>query len=711
MGGDDPHQARQHVDRLVEARVQVAEVERLVGLGTFDRRQPSFETQQAFVGQSDHPGAVALLGHARSIDAGRWRVNGVAAVVALVHPRGVRRWILIAVGVALGGSALALWIAARQATAILVRWQPELERRAGEIAGGPVTIGALSVALVPVAEVVLRDVAVGGARAATVERVSVRARWTPLLRGQVEVLGIEVDRPQIDLHRDAKGYEVVGVPRGAAVAGEAVEAARGALREHESLAVLLGLTLERVSVRDGSLRYQDPSRGLDLTVRDVGLDTRVVVAPRRVQMASLSGHATLADTPIAWQGHDATVDLEAGVATLPQLDVTVAGQALAATVRYEAASDTTVVTLDGDGVALAPLRPLLAQLAPGVAALEPRGTAAPHLHVAVVAADAVPHVDGTLRLTDATLATPAGPLAGIGGTFQVTADAAAAHLSTTDLALHWGEVPLRATVAADTTFTSAQIRQATLAVFGGTVAATGRFGIDTGRYDLDATAQDVDVAVALAALAPNAPRVVTGHVRRLTSQVGGVVGPTALATLRGNGRVEIADGRLLGTNLGQQVFKALDGVPLVGRAVRDALPPELEAVLTGDDTAMTALQANYTIADRVLRLTGVALGNRAFTVDGGGQLDFNGQLDFRGTFRLTPAVTAQLVARVQELKLVVDGDGRMSVPVRVSGPLNRLRVKPEFGGLGLPPATEQLLDRAQDMLRGLFGKRGGRDRK
>jgi uncharacterized protein involved in outer membrane biogenesis len=110
-----------------------------------------------------------------------------------------------------------------------------------------------------------------GERFVTLDRLDLKLRFLPLLRGRVEVSRLVLDRPQIMVERDAKGNlsvaDLIGGP------GAAPPAGPQAGRPAGGPSPLAALLVERIEVRRGSLTFRDravvPGREVTTTVNDL----------------------------------------------------------------------------------------------------------------------------------------------------------------------------------------------------------------------------------------------------------------------------------------------------------------------------------------------------------------------------------------------------------------------------------------------------------
>lgn len=149
---------------------------------------------------------------------------------------------------------------------------------------------------------------------------------------------------------------------------------------------------------------------------------------------------------------------------------------------------------------------------------------------------------------------------------------------------------------------------------------------------------------------------------------GNVAGEIALAApvageqpfigrLRGGGRLTARDGALTNIDLVKQI-EQVAGAAAGGKPQSGA-------------TTFKVVTADFTLSGGVAGLKRVALENPTMEARGGGRLNLAPPtVDLTLQATLTPDVSARL-ARARRTAFSIDGRGRMSVPVRISGPVTR----------------------------------------
>jgi len=573
-----------------------------------------------------------------------------------------------------------------------------------------------------------------------------------------------LERPQLTAVRDARGWNLATLGRGAAHARG--PHAGGGTRDDEDRR-LAAVVVALLDVRDGTLRLvdrrttppaeltvrhaavrasdlrvdapmrvhvtaaildDDPNLVVDASVGPLGdlpppaldavpLDLRVAlddldIGPLRAAAPGLRLPATIPDDAAILahahaQGTLATLTVD-GRAELAKLAAQVAGTVHASALPVAVDLRVETPRLDMDDVAM---------LLPALAAAEPSGTIDAHLQVrGPIARDAVPALTGTVGLQDVGL-----DAAGARGiTTTIRCDGNRIELPATRLQLG-GETPEVSGVARvdGPTIT---VERAHVDGFGGTVEATGRVEAPPGaplRLALQASARDVGVARLLALRNPGAAQPLDGRLQgevALTTSGGNA--RTLRRSLAGTARGRIVDGVLRDVNLADRVVESVTGIAGLAGLAPAKLRQQHPELFGAADTHFEELRASARLAGMVAQVDEAVMSGPGYVMQATGTMRLDGPLDLRGTFTAREGLTKDLVAAVHEARWLLDARGQLAIPFHLTGTPPKVRVEPDaslarralegalgdVGGAAKPgkprPSTEELLRRGLERLLG-----------
>ena len=208
-------------------------------------------------------------------------------------------------------------------------WKPELSAKVKEVSGRTLEVrGDLNAGVLPSLHLAAHDVRLSnapGARSAdmaTLRTLKVNVRLAPLLKGRIEVAGIELVQPVIELERLAGGrmnwtLEAGGMAPGPGGEGTGDRAAAGfvepdtavrdgpeGVRERAAPGpaaadYVRAFRLDNLSIRDGTINYRDSAKGTVESVRNLSADGALdsLAGPAR-----LKGGMTVRGLQLAFDG-------------------------------------------------------------------------------------------------------------------------------------------------------------------------------------------------------------------------------------------------------------------------------------------------------------------------------------------------------------------------------------------------------------------------
>lgn len=171
-------------------------------------------------------------------------------------------------------------------------------------------------------------------------------------------------------------------------------------------------------------------------------------------------------------------------------------------------------------------------------------------------------------------------------------------------------------------------------------------------------------------------------------------------TLSGRGRVQIARPVLMNFNLLQEVFGRISIIPGLVEVLQSRLPREYREKLNSRDTIFEPIDFTMNVSQGVAEFENLQLATDTFTLNGTGRLGLDGALSSQMQLRIDPELSQAFVRSVKELGSLVGSDGRMTLPVRVEGPLPRVAVLPDVSYL----ASRLVVHKGEELFRGLLGE-------
>jgi AsmA protein len=221
------------------------------------------------------------------------------------------------------------------------------------------------------------------------------------------------------------------------------------------------------------------------------------------------------------------------------------------------------------------------------------------------------------------------------------------------------------------------------------------------RLDLSGVEPLIDVKGALKSLDmtqltefAGQPGAITGTLSGSFSANGRGTDPAAaLSRARGQGLATITGGTVKGLQLVRPIVLAF------GRP--DAIQP------TEGGERFSRLAANFNLAAGVVTLTNLVFESRDVQTEGAGTLALASRsLDIRANARLSQELTAQAG---RDLVRYTVQDGRVTVPVTITGPLDAPQVGVNIAGVAERAIQNELKRRTESAIRDLFKRKRPQD--
>jgi hypothetical protein len=226
------------------------------------------------------------------------------------------------------------------------------------------------------------------------------------------------------------------------------------------------------------------------------------------------------------------------------------------------------------------------------------------------------------------------------------------------------------------------------------------------RARVEATA--IDLASAVARFAPELTGAITGMANGAAVLTGRVTGGTLdKGSVGGNGTLTVTGGRLRNVNLPELVVDQIEQIPLMPTIVSDGTRARYAELFGIPDTIVESASVPFTIARGRFATERAVLVNPAYQITGDGWIDEARALRFHGTVLLGASVSRTLRDDVHAAKYLAEDDGRIALlgAVRVEPDGKRLRMRGLQALLGdpadgaaapQPPAERKKKDRRHD---------------
>lgn len=589
--------------------------------------------------------------------------------------------IILATLITATGGALA-W----KANDIVTAYKPEIQEKLSQALGADVSVGDLSLSIIPRTSITISRVTVndhtGNQVGLSVRTLKANAALLPLLSKRLQVSSILIEAPSITLRKEATGISISGLGKqGKAQQAPAPERSPIA-RQHKSSSGL-EITIDSISVRKGQIRFEDATSGKDLGVNDIDLDAAVkfegagltvshgrgsLVAPGSQRIRTEIEGLTLAPDSATLTMRGASIESSAG-------KVSVSGSVSSST----APGNLQIVSNE---LKLSSISNMVAAFAPQLLGYKPQGALGMKVDVKL----AGPHVQsvlGPVTLNDVSIVLPNSMnLSNLSGTIVVEG-------TPTDLGVNAAAIHMRLQGAPLTLSTAGRIKLDEVLIstlrttgFGGEIQAPSRLTIGSPMVlAIRPSIRSLSLGALLQVVKPDLSKVLSGTIVDCNADFQNITLTNATSSLSGPGNLLLKDGVIKGFNLPHQVLSNIDGLPFISGNLRKRVPPDFEQFVSKPDTTVKELRSRFSVENGVTQLSEFVLISDIFTLQSAGTVTFDGELHLDSEILFSPEFSIALTAKVKEFKTLLDGQQRLVVPLIVRGKAPAIVVVPNVSSL------------------------------
>ena len=607
--------------------------------------------------------------------------------------------IAVAVLVVLGAGVLLLAVV--NANAIAQRYKPDMERLAGDALGSTVTLGAISVSVFPTARFVVDEVTLeSGGETLTLANLTLKVALLPLLRKTLKIQTLEIDSPTVTIYLEKEGLFIAGLPRDTATTAD--EPADDAATP--SAEIPIDVSLDTLVLRNATITIKDAVAGAEYIITQLEITATLGLEDNIVKLAKMDGSMTvLTDMEIEFSGSNVAYALAGGAITIENATAEAEGNTLRLTGGLDPADAEQSLKLTSERIDLASLAPIYDVFAPGLNDLGLQGFAKPDLELSWNE-DGGYLARGTVKVSGAQGTVADITVTSIEGMLHIEANEKGMSFSTDDTQGMIGTSPVGIKVSSSIDNKSAGLETLTIEAFEGTAGLNTQIQLEGEMpFSSELTVRDMQLGPLIAAILPETPLNITGQLASVDGKLEGTFNEDLMPSITGRIEMALIDGLIKEVNLGQQVLGAVTEIPFLSGTLLQAVPESLRAFLEKDHTVLESVTATFAIAKETLTTEDLQVVSDFFTLEAVGTIGFDTRLDLDCTIYFTPEFSAGMVSTTSALSVLLDENGRLAFPVKVSGIAPELAVFPDVSKLLERAVKGTIREKAGKVLDGLLG--------
>jgi len=177
-------------------------------------------------------------------------------------------------------------------------------------------------------------------------------------------------------------------------------------------------------------------------------------------------------------------------------------------------------------------------------------------------------------------------------------------------------------------------------------------------------------------------------------------------TMRGNGKLMLTNGKLVGVNIGGETLKKVQNLPAIGDLVPMAVIKNHPELFSNPDTDIQIASLTYVLAGPRITSHDIKVQTVDYNLLGDGWFDMDKNVDLAARIVLAPAFSKELIEQKQQVAYVANQDGQIDIPLQITGQLPKPSILPNVTELAQRAATHAAQAQGQKYIGKYLGKKG-----
>ncbi|HVN28918.1 MAG TPA: AsmA-like C-terminal region-containing protein, partial [Candidatus Binataceae bacterium] len=255
---------------------------------------------------------------------------------------------------------------------------------------------------------------------------------------------------------------------------------------------------------------------------------------------------------------------------------------------------------------------------------------------------------------------------------------------------------------------AARVTSLRLNAFSGAIAATADTQLgEKAPFNTAINFSQLNVQQALQSQDSKAAGMVRGSVTGNVN-VSGVTGTfdQMKPTFRGNGRVALADGKLVGVNVASDALKKVQNLPGIGNLITPSIVARHPELFSNPDTDIQSASLSFALQGPRITSHDINIKTVDYGMTGDGWFDMDKNIDLAAIITLSRPFTQELIGERKNIVYVTNNSGEVSLPLQVVGQLPKPRVLPDVQQLVQQAGTRAVENQGQKAINKFLNKKG-----
>ena len=601
------------------------------------------------------------------------------------------------------------------AGSIVNKFKPEIQRIASDSTGMKIEIGDIGVSIIPVTEVTITDLTVGGKKDLSLDGVALKVDLLSLLSGSLNISEISIVAPKVKIIQQESGIIIQGLPTPTASnnesAKEKVAAEKAAPAPATQVSSPIKIDLKRIQVRDGLIEVTSPKLSKPLQVADLNFSSAVQLQGSQADIPEISLSTVINEKiKVLVDGTSAKVDLASQAITIPQLSCTINEIKFLLGVNNLGATGGDISVKEGSKIDLAVIKPLLDTIGLNLPVPPVSGEVLPNIAIkAAITPKLSLNGKGVVLLKDIALTQPPIALSKLTGGINLGLNGDLVDVDATDLKGIVGDQPFGLALSSQVNLLQMEINRSDvkLSGFGGLIDLNTKGSI-TGLNPINNIHRINSLSIgSLVKAVPVSPVPVSGEVKSIEGNIGLSLGANMMSSLSGGTIASLLNIEIEGVNHVASIIGSLKMIPLLGTAILNDLPPSVRSVMNATGTKLNSVYTKLGYSGATIRISDLVADAGVLTVMGDGTASTSGSLDMRAKVALGSDLSYYLISKAKEMQSLSDNTGRIVLPFIISKSANGIVFAPDVEEITKLAAKAFVREGAKKLLQdALSGKKG-----
>ncbi|MDO8431936.1 MAG: AsmA-like C-terminal region-containing protein [Candidatus Binatus sp.] len=255
---------------------------------------------------------------------------------------------------------------------------------------------------------------------------------------------------------------------------------------------------------------------------------------------------------------------------------------------------------------------------------------------------------------------------------------------------------------------SARLQSLRLKAFAGDISATGETRLGpSAPFSAAMNFTNLDLQQMLAAQKSKSAGIVRGTLTG-NMNVAAVAGPfdQMKPTFKGDGRLNVVNGKLIGVNIGGESLQKLTNLPVVGNLVPLGVIQRHPELFNNPNTDIQNASLSYVLAGPRITSHDIKVQTVDYNLLGDGWFDLDRNIDLAVRMVLSQPFSRELVQQNKNVAYIVNTQGQVDFPVQISGQLPKPSVLPNVSELAQRAAMHEAQNQGEKYLGKVLGKKG-----